>query len=385
MPSNRPPLRILLVEDNPADERLLRSQLLSETTGDAARAIVTWARSLSEALAAVAASTFDLVLLDLDLPDTRGLTTVRRMHDAAPNLPVVVFTGHDDPDESLEVVAVGAQDALIKGTVDAAQLWRAIGHALERQRADAEIRGLNADLERRVQLRTRELALANEQLEAFVRSASHDLKAPLRSVSGMVSLLAEDHGHLFDSASRSLFERVQRAVERMDTLIGALLKLSLLGRSAAEASAFDLAALARIVFHDLSAHRPHRIVSFEASGRLPVVADPHLCEILLQNLLSNAMKFTDRRDEARIEVGVLTDTTPAVYFVRDNGAGFDMQFADKLFRPFQRLHTADEFPGTGIGLATAHRIVHLHGGEIWAEGGLEQGACIFFTLPAPQA
>lgn len=385
MAISRPPLRILLVEDNPADERLLRARLQSEASGDAGRAFVHWAQTLAEAVAITATENFDVILLDLDLPDARGISTVRRMHEAAPNVPVVVFSGHDDPEESAEAVAVGAQDALTKGAVDGAQLWRAIGHALERQRADAEIRTLNAELERRVQARTRELALANEQLEAFVRSASHDLKAPLRSVAGMVHLLSEEHGHQFDPEARVLLDRVERAVERMDTLIGALLKLSLLGRAAPQALPFDLARLARTVFQDLLAQQPHRIVSFECPASQFVIGDEHLCEILLQNLLGNALKFTARTEEAHVQFGALTHESPTVFFVRDNGAGFDMQFADKLFRPFQRLHGPDEFPGTGIGLATAHRVTHMHGGEIWADGVPGGGASFFFTLEPARA
>lgn len=387
----RPPLRILIVEDNPADARLLEA-VLDETDGDGAVhgacARPQVVGTLAAALAAVQHTPFDVILLDPGLPDATGLSTVRRMRAAAPAAAVVVLSGHDDPASGVEAVAVGAQDALTKGRLDAAQLWRTIGHALERQRAELEIRCLNAALERRVEERTRALLLAGEQLDAFVRSASHDLKAPLRSVAGLIALVADEHGEGLDETGHALLVRAERAVSRMDAVIEALIELSDVKQTALHPVSLDLAPLAGEVSNALLRSRPADAapVSVAVHGPLPARADERAARKLLHCLLTNALRFTAGRPAARIEFGRIGDETPPVFYVRDDGTGFDMQFADKLFQPFQRLH--DRSPevgaapqaGVGIGLAVAQRIVRLHGGDIWAESAPDCGACFFFTF-----
>jgi signal transduction histidine kinase/HAMP domain-containing protein len=243
--------------------------------------------------------------------------------------------------------------------------------------AQAALQQTNAEL---VQL-TSALQTANRELEAFSYSVSHDLRAPLRSIDGFSQVLLEDYGDTLDAQGQDSLQRIRMAAQRMAELIDALLELSRVTRAELAREAVDVTAVARTIAAELQRHEPSRRVVFVIADGLVMQGDPRLLRVLLHNLLGNAWKFTAKQPQARIEVGRLTqpDGTLA-WFVRDNGAGFDMAYADKLFAPFQRLHRATEFPGTGIGLATVQRIIHRHGGHIWAEGAVEQGATIYFTL-----
>ncbi len=383
MPTSRSSqLRVLLVEDNPADERLLRA-ILDEARSAAGDFALSWVTTLGQAMARVEVQHFDACLLDLGLPDAMGLEALERMRRAAPHIAIVVLTGLDEPGLGRDAIAAGAQDALVKDHIDGVAVGRALGHAVERQRSDAQVRQLNADLELRVQERTRALAMANEQLEAFVHAAYHEMKAPLRSLAGLVTLLSDEQSTRLDAEGVALLERAQRAVERMDGHINALQKLALVAREAVRSTTFDLATQARSVFGEIYERHSDRAITFRCPDRLMVDADEHLVRMVLQNLISNAVKFTGKATIARIELGVLGHENPPVYFLRDNGEGFDMAYVDKLFRPFKRLHRHDEFPGTGIGLAATQRIVRMHGGDIWAEAEAGAGACFFFTLSHP--
>ena len=209
---------------------------------------------------------------------------------------------------------------------------------------------------------------------------SHDLRAPLRSINGFSQALVEDcPAELSDDARRYL-DRIRAASQRMGQLIEDLLALSNVSRGTLEYGDFDLGELALAVLQDIAQREPGRRVEVSVWSPMPVRADRRLVQVLLENLLGNAWKFTGRAPDACIEVGVLRDGGQETYFVRDNGAGFDMQYADKLFSPFQRLHSVDEFSGTGIGLATVQRIVHRHGGRIWADARVGAGAVFNFTL-----
>jgi len=250
----------------------------------------------------------------------------------------------------------------------------------ERQQAEEAIQNLNADLERRVAERTAQLEATNKELEAFSYSVSHDLRAPLRSIDGFSQALLEDYGDRLDADGHDYLQRVRSATQRMSQLIDDLLSLARVTRSALHYESVDLSAHARAITDQLQQAEPDRQVEFLIAPDLIAQGDGRLLNVMLENLLGNAWKFTVKRPCATIEFGAVPYDGRVAYFVCDNGAGFDMAYADKLFGAFQRLHPMSEFAGTGIGLATVQRIIHRHGGHVWAEGAVEQGATFYFTL-----
>jgi len=236
------------------------------------------------------------------------------------------------------------------------------------------------DLERRVRLRTDDLEIVNQELEAFSYSVSHDLRAPLRAIDGFSKALLDDHSSQLDEQGCEYLERVRGAAQRMAQLIDDLLSLAKITRAQLKRQSVDLSDVARTVLADLGTRDPQRKVTTRVADGLVVQADPRLITVVLENLLGNAWKFTSKWPAATIEVGTEARNGETAFFVRDNGAGFSMEHATKLFAPFQRLHAASEFEGTGIGLATVNRVVTRHGGRVWAEAVPDQGATFFFML-----
>lgn len=246
----------------------------------------------------------------------------------------------------------------------------------ERKRTEEIIRGLN----RHLRHRNVELGAINQELETFSYSVSHDLRAPLRSIDGFSKALLEDYAGRLDETGKDYLRRVRGATQRMGTLIDDLLNLSRVTRHKMGCEQVNLSRLAEQLAAEFEGREPERNVKFVIAPAVTVEGDPGLIGIVMENLLGNAWKYTSKHPAARIEFGFTDEEGERVYFVRDDGAGFDMAYAGKLFGAFQRLHGADEFPGSGIGLATAQRIVHRHGGRIWAEGEVEKGATFYFTL-----
>ncbi len=256
---------------------------------------------------------------------------------------------------------------------------------LDRERREQEIHQLNAELEERVTTRTAELQAVNRELEAFSYSVSHDLRAPLRAIDGFSNILLQSHAEQLDEPSRNLLGRIVAAAQRMGRLIDDMLALARINRSPLHFEPLDLATIARAIADELAQTQPERAVEVLIPESLPEVADPNLIRVVLENLLGNAWKFTRNRHQARIEFSMAMGGGERVYCVKDNGVGFDMVYADKLFGPFQRLHRPEEFPGTGIGLATVQRLIHRHRGRIWAESRPGHGAAFYFTLEAQAA
>jgi light-regulated signal transduction histidine kinase (bacteriophytochrome) len=258
------------------------------------------------------------------------------------------------------------------------ELWQANARLAE---SEQQLRRLNEELDERVRLRTAELMAANQELEAFSYSVSHDLRAPLRHIDGFTGLLESHVEPTLDNKGRRYLKTISEAAKQMGALIDGLLTFSRLGRAELRHTPVRLQELVDEVRRILDPEIGGRAVVW-AIGELPEVqGDPQLLRLVLQNLIGNALKYTRTKPEARIEIGARREGTETVCFIRDNGVGFDMRYRERLFEVFQRLHTSAEFEGTGIGLANVRRIVHRHGGRVWADGGVDRGACFSFALP----
>lgn len=256
----------------------------------------------------------------------------------------------------------------------------------EHKQFEEKIRSLNAGLELRVQKRTAELQIYNKELESFSYSVSHDLRTPLRSIEGFCRIFMDEFGGMIPEKGLEYLERVRRNSLHMGQLIDSMLELSRLSRSEMQIEKLDVSALAAEVAKELDAENPNREVHVAIEAGIIAEGDSSLLRIVLVNLLSNAWKFVSKRTHAHISVGTVMDSEHGLcVFVRDDGVGFDYAYKDKLFSAFQRLHSEKEYPGTGIGLATVARIIHRHGGEVWAEGEVEKGAVFYFSLPGLQA
>jgi signal transduction histidine kinase len=279
-------------------------------------------------------------------------------------------------DKTYSVRAAPSQDA---GEVSV--LVGAFNEMLEQiQQRDADLRKAHSELEQRVEDRTAELAAANRELEAFSYSVSHDLRAPLRSIDGFSLALLEDYGDKLDANGQDCLRRVRSATQRMGILIDDLLNLSRVTRAEMHKEPVDLSGIARSAAADIMKANGHRDVELVIEDGLEAFGDSRLLRIVLDNLLGNAWKYTSKHEQARIEFGKEHSNGSSVYFVKDDGAGFDPAYSERLFGAFQRLHGMTEFPGTGVGLATVCRIVQRHGGRVWAEGAVEKGATFRFTL-----
>jgi len=347
----------------------------------------------------------DCILLDRSMAGIGGIETCRRLKNSVivRDTPLIILTATDARDAALEGFAAGADDFVSKArgfeVVSAhiqAQIRRKQIEDEQRRIRDqllcselnaAEARAAKALAEAgaamagTLERSNDELAQANRELETFSYSVSHDLRAPLRMVSAFTHAIVDDLGDKLGDKGRDHIRRVLAATSRMSDLIDALLELARISREPIGRHRVDLSHLATSVFDELSLREPRRDVGLDIAQGLIVDADGRLMRILLDNLLANAWKFTTRTQPARIAVGREQHGGEPVYFVRDNGAGFDMAQAGQLFTPFQRLHHDSALSGTGIGLATVRRIVERHGGRIWAEGSIGGGAKISFTVP----
>jgi light-regulated signal transduction histidine kinase (bacteriophytochrome) len=377
-------LRIGLLEDNPGDARLIE-EMLREPPVTKYR--LTLSSRVDQLLESLDREPIEVLLLDLGLPDSQGMDTFHRINDRVPELPIVIFSGADDEQLASEAVSSGAQDYLVKGRINSFQLKRAIRYAMERKHAAEEIRTLNRELENRVAERTAQLLAANKELESFSYSVSHDLRAPLRHIEGYVDMLQRATDGTLQAKAQHCLETIKAASVEMGLLIDGLLTLSRMSAEPMNEIRVDLAALLGEVVRRQQVAAPGRRIVWKIAPLPEIAGDPSLLRQVLANLVDNAVKYSKNREHSEIEVGTAGDEKGrSVFFVRDNGAGFDMRQYHKLFGVFHRLHRVEDFEGTGIGLATVRRIIERHGGRTWAEGVVDGGATFYFTLqPAPDA
>jgi two-component system, NtrC family, sensor kinase len=386
------PKRILAVDDSMTYLRELAS-VLSDEGYD-----VVLAHSGEEAIEMLAVQNVDCILLDLMMPGIGGQETCRRIKASATlrNTPLIMLTAVTDQQALIEGLGTGADDYIVKS--NELDLLRArIQVQMRRKQFEDESRRirdqlLHSELEALEARAARELAetkarlveeleYKNKELEAFSYSVSHDLRAPLRSIDGFSQALIEDYGDRLDETAQNYLRRIRAAAQRMAALIDDMLLLSRISRTHVNRERVDLSLLAQTVADELKQQNQERLVTLRIQPGLITDADHGLMRVLLDNLLGNAWKFTARTADALIELRTQTEGMETVFLVKDNGAGFDMAHASTLFQPFQRLHDAADFPGTGIGLATVQRVVDHHGGRIWAEGTVGCGATVFFTIP----
>jgi hypothetical protein len=371
---DHPLTRILVVDDEARQMTALCETLRDhgyETTG--------YSSSIA-ALAALKESKFDLLLTDLMMPEMDGIALLRAAHELDRDLVSIMMTGHGTIDTAIEAMKAGALDYILK-PFKLSVVLPVLSRALTVQRLRLE----NAALERRVRERTAELEAANQELEAFSYSVSHDLRAPLRHIDAFTHRLMKDFGAQLPPPAQDLLQRVCHGAQRLGMLIDDLLNLSRFSRQSLAKKIVNLASLVEQVLADLQGERDGREVEFRLGPLPECLGDASLLKQVFMNLLSNALKFTRKCEKAVIEIECHERPGELECLVRDNGAGFDMQYAGKLFGVFQRLHSVEEFDGTGVGLSIVHRIILRHGGRVWAEAEVDKGATFHFSLPVAPA
>ncbi|HUQ94023.1 MAG TPA: response regulator [Bryobacteraceae bacterium] len=390
------PKKILAVDDSATYLNEVSDELRAEGYD------VILARSGQEALDLLRVQPVDCILLDVMMPGLSGNETCRRIKGtpAWKEIPLLMLTSLDERTAMVDGINAGADDYIPKsGDFEVlrarlrAQLrrkqyedenQRVRQELLHKEIEAAQARAAQEIAETRASLSV-ELERKNKELEAFSYSVSHDLRAPLRSINGFSQLLLQEYVDQLTPKAQDYVRRIHSAGDRMGQLIDDLLELSRVSRAELNRQHVDLSNLARIVAAELEKREPQRQLAIAVEDGLMVEADTRLLRVVLENLFGNAFKFTAKTLQARIEIGAIPAPEGPVYFVRDNGVGFDMAYAHKLFAPFQRLHTESAFPGTGIGLSTVYRIIDRHGGRVWAEGDVGHGAAFFFTLGANDA
>jgi two-component system, sensor histidine kinase and response regulator len=362
--------RLLIVDDEAAQLRALCDTLRLE--GYAAQGY----GSGQEALANLRPGEFDLLLTDLMMPVMDGITLIDAAKKIDPSIGALVMTGHGTIDTAVRAMQGGALDYILK-PFRLNVILPVIARALDVQRLRRE----NAELHLREKQRSAELAAAYHDLESFSYSISHDLRAPLRSMDGFASILESEFAAQLGDEGRRILGIIRAGSQKMDELIVSLLEFSRAGRSELQFDRVDMTLLADAAASEVRALYTGPEPQIDIGELPPVDADPVVIRQVWSNLIGNALKYSAKRATPKVSVSGRIENGEAVYQVEDNGAGFDMRYADKLFGVFQRLHRSEDFSGTGVGLAIVHRIIARHGGRIWAKGSPDAGACFQFALP----
>jgi two-component system sensor histidine kinase/response regulator len=340
---------------------------------------VTGFDSPTQALHALSESECDLLLTDLMMPEMDGIELIQAARAVNPDIAAIIMTGHGTIDTAVAALQTGALDYVLK-PFRLNVILPVLARALDLRNLRIE----NAALQRRERDQALKLAAAYRDLESFSYSISHDLRSPLRAIRGMTQIYLEETGAALTENGRKRLDQVIGGAERMDQMIDDLLRFCRVTHRSPESIRIDLNAIVARLSNELQVAEPQRKVDLRVAALPDCEGDPGLIEQVLSNLLANAFKFTRRRDAALVEVGTFRTESDGeheqVYFVRDNGAGFNMKYADKLFGVFQRLHSQEQFPGTGVGLSIVKRILERHGGRIWAESEPDKGATFFFVV-----
>ena len=364
------PFQLLIVDDE-----LPQLQALSSTLMEAGYSVKEVSSPI-DALNALDRGKYDLMLTDLQMPGMDGIAMLKEARSRDEDLMVIVMTGHGTIDIAVEAMKAGAVDFILK-PFKLKEIIPLIERALSLRRLRLE----NAELQRRVEDRTMALEAANKELEAFSHSVSHDLRAPLRHISGFAAMLMAKFSADLPAEAQRHLGVIMEGAQNMSRLIDDLLTFSRTNRQPLAVQPVDMAAMAANVIEGLRSAYPGRDIETKVDSIPPCKGDPSLLRQVWINILGNAFKFTGGREHALIEIGYSRESGENLYFVRDNGAGFDMRQSDRLFSVFQRLHQAEEFEGTGVGLSIVQRIILRHGGRIWAQAAVGEGATFQFVLP----
>ena len=362
-------VRILFVDDDEEDYMLVRDLL--GTIRDMSIQ-VDWESDYGKALQRLLSNQDDVCLLDYYLGERNGLDLLKAALAGGCQAAFVMLTGRGNRQIDLEAMRIGANFYVDKNQIDAFDLERAIRYSLEHSRILRTIQEFNDQLE-----------AANKELEAFSYSISHDLRAPLRAITGFSKIVLEQYGTLLPTEGQDYLQRVSENAVYMAVLIEDLLRFSRMSREPLNLQTVSVEEIVRLVLDDLHGEQEGRQIEITIGDLPSCQGDPILLKQVYFNLVSNALKYTRKCEIAQVEIGCKGVNSESIYYVKDNGAGFNMNHADKLFGVFQRLHSAADYEGTGVGLAIVQRIIHRHGGRIWAEAAVDQGAAFYFTLENP--
>ncbi len=388
--------RVLLVEDNPGDAFLIQEQF---SEAKSYRYHLTHVDYLEKATSSLTKSSFDVILLDLSLPDSKGLETLKIIKEHSLATPIVILSGLNDEELAIQAVRRGAQDYLFKGQVTGELLVHALRYAIERKQ-----------IEEQLKTKTSQLESLNQELASFSYMVSHDLRNPLTVVKGMADLLKQTYEvGAKDDKAKIFIDHICKASAKMEQIIQDLLVLSQVKQTELTVSVVNLHDMAQGIIDQLQLKQPSRQVSITVQPNLVAIADENLLNHVIENLLNNAWKYSANQENSKIEIGVINSNPTEVseslsklnleeiddlnqrnrirsayrqlvYFVKDNGIGFDSSITEKLFTPFHRLSNATKFEGTGVGLAIVQSIIHRHQGKVWAEAEENEGATFYFTL-----